>query len=333
MRAAILFLLAALASSACGAGDVVTAGCEASCGSCLQEACADAPPLGWEGPVLFWSGPLDEAPPCPERAPITAYEGYAGLTATLTCPSCSCGPSACLWPEALLAGESCMPGGPAIPYPIPPGWDGSCTSTGIIEGSEYTWLLFPVLPQAPCAPMEGPAAQAQFGWGTMGRACEPVGCDAAAYCAGTPGQESRFSVCIHAAGEQECPAEYPARTLLHGGIDDSDLSCTPCTCGPPEEGLCLAFIDTYHDTACTKPDGGLLVGSTGTACSGGPPEDLGSITGFWYTQQPGTCEPNEGVPLGEARPAQPVTFCCRASTSERVGSPGATPQRPEGGGP
>lgn len=322
VRAAILFLLTPLTLFACGTGDIATAECEVLCGSCPEGPCTSAPPLGWEGPVLFWSGLVEDVPPCPEGAPVTAYEGYAGLTTALECPACSCGPSACLWQEALLAGESCMPGGPAIPFPIPPGWDGSCWSPGLIDGSEYTWLLYPPMPQAPCTPIEGPAAQAQIGWETMGRACRPVSCEGAAPCAGTGGLEAGFAVCVYGEGERECPADYPERTVLHGGVDNSGLGCTPCTCGAPEGGLCLGFIDRYRDTTCGDWDGGILVGSTGKACSGStPPQDLGSITGFWYTQEPGTCAPGEGVPVGEARPTQPMTFCCSRSKRDQGDPP------------
>jgi hypothetical protein len=314
-----MLVVLAVAMAACGTDEVANQGCEdgcegceGSCGSCSQGSCAPVPPVPWRGPVLFWSGPPEEAPSCPESAPLTVYEGYAGLTAALECPSCSCGPSACLWPEALLAGESCTPGEPAFPYAIPPGWDGSCTSPGILDGASYSWLLFPALPQAPCAPVEGPTAQAHFSWATLGRACQAPGCPGEAHCGSARELSDGFSLCIYEMGEQECPADYPARTVLHGGVDESGLSCSPCTCGPPEDGFCLGFIRTYQDTECTTLNTGLLVGSHGTACSDMPDAlDVGSMAAFWYTQEPGSCASSRGEPIGEAQPTEPTTFCCR----------------------
>ena len=44
---------------------------------------------------------------------------------------------------------------------------------------------------------------------------------------------------------------------------------------------------------------------------GGEGEPLGSVSGYWQINEPGTCAPSGGEPFGEAIPVDPVTFCCR----------------------
>jgi hypothetical protein len=40
------------------------------------------------------------------------------------------------------------------------------------------------------------------------------------------------------------------------------------------------------------------------------PGDLRGMSATWLTNDPGTCEPAGGEPIGTATPTDPSTFCC-----------------------
>ena len=112
----------------------------------------------------------------------------------------------------------------------------------------------------------------------------------------------------------ECPRDYPEREVFHRTIDRSAVGCSPCSCGAPEGGVCKAFLGTWSDTVCTMFNRGSSTTTTFSSCGfavegGGRP--LGSISGYWQDNEPGTCTPSGGEPFGEAVPEGPVTFCCQ----------------------
>lgn len=308
--------------------------CKDPCLPCPSGQCVPAPPSGWEGPVLLWSGPTEEAPGCPQEAPEIVYEGHAGIVAEPRCPSCSCGPAVCvLRGMAAISTYMCQPGGVEIPYPAPEGWTGECHSNGVIPGEQVgsVQVLSPVL--APCAPIETPPEEpGSFGWETLARACKGPGiygrCAEGLTCGTGAEPPEGFAACIYRQRQVfECPADYPEQRVFHDGIDASGVSCTACTCGDPEGGKCVVFGTAFEDTVCADLLGGSGSSLAHAGCTdSGAPKPLGSMTALVYENEPGTCPPSGGQPVGEAMPLHPTTFCCQPRSFERAkavpGAPG-----------
>ena len=288
--------------------------------SCSDKQVA-RPPEGWQGPVLAWSGAPGEEPECPQQAPLMVYEGYAGLSQEVQCPACSCGPSACRFSDAYAVDQpSCTEGNLTL-YPVPEGWDGSCWSGGIIPVPKAIATGFFATTEAPCEPQfDTTEFSVDLSWATLVRACQipdqaPT-CDEMAGCGAMPSDAPpEFAMCIFQHGEAlECPRDYPERDVFHRTIDRSAIGCSPCSCGQPEDGICIAYAATWKDTACTMLLGGSQINTEFTSCNfyiTGDGDPFGSISGYWYETEPGTCAPSGGEPFGEAVPEEPVTFCCR----------------------
>jgi hypothetical protein len=300
-------------------GDV--AECGASCGACAGGECS-TPEVGWRGPVLLWSGPEAEAPSCPEAAPAVVFEGRAGLEAQLTCPACTCGPPSCMLPEGIILSDvyDCMnydqPGATVTHYMAPEGWTGECISPAIVPQEHTVARIRLPSRVSPCAPIAGPgAASTVVTWTTMARACEVAGAAAAA-----DPPPAAFSRCVFQEGElAACPAAYPERQVFFRGVT-STLSCSPCTCGPPQGSVCVAYVRVHHDDPCSEIVYSVgLVGLMDQECDLSPGGEAGGVTGISAVlaslpppnqNDPGTCTPSGGKATGEATPADPATFCC-----------------------
>src|SRR5690606_18762258 len=93
--------------------------------------CVPLGPLGWSDPLLLWTGPVQEAPGCPTRAPVPAYQGHADLVAPDECDPCACDPptGSCAMPTDLTAYDNasccgpgepgCGPGAAAVSFDAP----------------------------------------------------------------------------------------------------------------------------------------------------------------------------------------------------------------------
>jgi len=300
--------------------------CEDPCGVCARGECVALPSLGWEGPVLLWTGPPEQAEACPDRAPNLVYEGYEGIQGSPGCPACSCGLSACVL-SGLVANSAdgvCPAAGATSPYPAPDGWDGSCTSSGIIDAADLGSIQFEALTELPCEVQAGPTPPASsLEWGTLARACQasdpPVACDDTSICVPTsepppPG----FSQCLFNDGDEDlCPPGYPQRMQFYRDMDMSAVGCTECACSPPEGGVCQATVRAHGDTACSVEIGAQIVGLDGPQCLDSMSGfDLQGMSATWINDQPGTCTPSGGEPFGEVTPKKPATFCCQVRPAD-----------------
>src|SRR5262249_53051097 len=81
----------------------------------------------------LWSGPEGvQVPSCPSREYLNNY-GYLETPPELTCPPCTCGPSAgkCTVPPGFTAYPDSCPGMTnGYPFFPSPWWDGTCQATG-----------------------------------------------------------------------------------------------------------------------------------------------------------------------------------------------------------
>ena len=296
-------------------------GCDDPCDPCPDGHCVPLPVLGWDGPLLLWMGPEDEAPECPEEASAKVYEGNFGFSMQLDCPDCVCAPPVCRLPGGAVASDiaTCPNDEPAAtltPFPAPPGWTGACTVPPAIPDATAASVTFLLPEMSPCEPVTLPEPMGGSGaWKEVVRACRPVepfiACkEPGLACAP---RIQGFRHCVYKEGENLlCPVGYPERRVFYGGVGGS-LDCTPCTCGPPEGGLCRAEVRVYEDEACSSllEAGWVEHDAPADFCSPGlAAGELRGMAAIWETNEPGQCTPDGGHAQGGFEPVEPSTFCC-----------------------
>ena len=300
---------------------------EAACpGSACPGQCVPLPPLGFEGPVLLWSGPEAEAPGCPARAPTVAYEGHAELLeADKECPPCACTAPACVLPEGVTASNTSMCQGPQlIPFDAPGGWGGACAAAAaVIEANELRSIEIAPVTVRGCEVVAQPVPQGPEAarWGVFARACRGEAVDTVCDDPGKtclPSAEPPppgFRQCIGYVGSAEprCPGEYPEAVRFYGGVDDARV-CGECVCTEMGASQCEAWLSLFRDSSCGT---GLLSTAVGPGMASCQEiqlagATLGSMSASWVTNAPGSCVASSGAPTGAITPANPQYFCCQA---------------------
>jgi hypothetical protein len=299
--------------------------------SCAGE-CAPIPPFGWDGPGLLWLGADGTAPPCPDQAPVVAYQGHADLVAPpAACGSCICSPSTgtCAPPPSLSASSKACGDSSGIitPFGGPMAWDGACTAHDCISSDPACAHAATIacVTASPLAMTEEGCTPSiittndpsQPSWMTEALACRgstyPLGgCPAHDETCAPSAAPPDFLMCVYQAGDVACPNSYPDKHLVFAAFDDQ-RDCTACTCGAPVGGACQATLSVFKDAACTS-----AMPAVGSLSSLGPtliPVSLPlagkTVTALGY--QPGTCAPSGGEPSGSVQAAGPSTFCCLMS--------------------
>ncbi|MBK8255734.1 MAG: hypothetical protein IPK82_24090 [Polyangiaceae bacterium] len=301
-------------------------------GTCVLPA-----PIGFFGPTLIATGTPESVSTCPAWTSGVGFQGFADLSiAPHTCPTCTCGPAACVLPETMHASAAkCANAESAIttPFDAAPGWEGTCTQDNAIaanlncNGAPCVQSLTIAAPTIePCkAEEKGAATLPQATWGTVARECliAPLGGEGCAtwgqICAPEP--PAGFALCVYREGEDPafaCPMDYPHRRVVFAGTADG-RDCSPCECGDPSGAECAAIVSAFTDGACGSFLGGItLTTEIETGCFDIPPgSPLGSKEAYLSLDNPGTCAPSGGVPFGEVTPAGPVTLCCQTEDLPR----------------
>ncbi|XXY19658.1 hypothetical protein WME88_08440 [Sorangium sp. So ce216] len=117
--------------------------------------------------------------------------------------------------------------------------------------------------------------------------------------------------CIAPDPDGSCPPGFSGRFEFQERISDA-RTCTPCTCGDPSGGRCLADVLLFRDTGCSD----LITLSNGVetpACIDTQPNwSLAAARVILAHEEPGACSPTvttsrvEGtIESGETR-----VFCC-----------------------
>ncbi|AKT40145.1 uncharacterized protein CMC5_042980 [Chondromyces crocatus] len=286
--------------------------------ACTEGDCVPPAPIGWEGPILLWHGPPDEAPSCPSHAPAPIYEGHAGLSSEGTCSTCTCTPPVCQFPLGFGVSQidsSC--GGPLLHTELPLGWDGSCLNVDRIHST------LSVVPERAilggCLPVETSVHRATFGWSTKAMACKslepPEACSDRTRICGPKLAASLtgFEVCLFQMSEgKECPAGYGQRRVFYGGVTD-DSTCIPCSCAPAEGSRCKTVLGVHREQDCSGNDQDVYASLESTSCREivAMHPEINSVTGAFLEDQPGSCTPLGGQLVNTGKLLDPVTFCCR----------------------
>lgn len=209
-----------------------------------------------------------------------------------------------------------------IPLDTPAGWDGSCTSPATVTPNQLGSVTIEPLTLSPCTPIVDHVTTGDLGvpspWGTFARACSGkplanVCSDPGLLCmpsAEPPQPGFRQCILFLRDGEPLCPADYPEKHLLFGGLEDT-RACTACQCTPAGPSSCAASVSVYADDSCVTWLASVLVTETPQchAVAGGM--GMGSLKAAWVTDEPGACVASGGVAVGQAKPVAPSYFCCQ----------------------
>lgn len=295
--------------------------------------CVRAASVPFERVTVFSIGKPDEVRPCSD---LGTYQGFVGVrdmtVAQPSCPSCSCGPAACVLPESMSAGAATCPadGAEQTPFDAPPAWEGNCTAENAIAKDLSCGDLGPCVASltveapivAPCAPVETGAVDIPDPeFGTLARECliqpTPEGCDLGEAC--IPKLPDGFRACLFLPGDDPaygCPEEvYTDRVVVYSLADSR--ACEPCGCGDPEGASCSALVSVFEDGECGSLLGTFPVTAPqGKACFDLPPgAALGSKEAKWTVDKLGNCPPSGGELKGSIALTGPVTLCCQPEGS------------------
>lgn len=290
--------------------------------SSCEDECVRVP--RWHGPSFFAIGPFTDLPACPEQAPNPGIEAYGGLSAPpLECPVCQCGDSetACHVPTDWHASAAKCAGADPAPqtdFSAPPAWPGTCsTESAVPPGAlcnglpcvQSVTVKAPEVTAAPCSPKSIGGSAPPATWQTRARECLP---DDPAECPSACLPPTGLQVCIYREGDRECETPYRTKSLLFRRYDDH-RTCSDCACGPPAGNACIAFVTAYTDAACGAVAGAInVISGQDEGCFDVPAGfPLAAKTAEIIAASPGSCVSSLSEPSGAARPALPVTICCR----------------------
>ncbi|HVJ90200.1 MAG TPA: hypothetical protein VM580_10390, partial [Labilithrix sp.] len=126
--------------------------------------------------------------------------------------------------------------------------------------------------------------------------------------------------CVWQKGKHtKCPKPYDHEgpRIMYPFQPKESRDCTECTCGAPQEGMCVATVRLFDNGVCSGGFHQRIVTSEDSPCDPILPAGRAiggkSVTEHVYVK--GTCEAGGGEPIGEAVEDEEnaVTFCCRPS--------------------
>ena len=140
-----------------------------------------------------------------------------------------------------------------------------------------------------------------------------AGCPNSGVCAPVPTSPFHDTLCIykHVADPSTitCPSGFVKTADVYGDVFDS-RDCSPCSCGAPVSQSCPMTGYVYTDANCTN----LVTSLPGLGTCAQTP--LPAQTATYYkvgmgAPGGGICAPSPSMPIGEAKPIDPVVICCR----------------------
>ncbi|WP_438014485.1 hypothetical protein WMF18_26765 [Sorangium sp. So ce315] len=261
-----------------------------------------------DNPVLLWIGDTPDFPICPEGR-LDYWDGWAGVRTDPQykneCGTCTCGPAACSLPDSVKAHEARLCADEGVKVNLAGAADppGHCVKTSpLVPGDAFASVTIKPPTMAPaCKPSNGTPPPLT---GTFARACPWTG----EYWTGFDGL-----VCIAPEHDGSCRPGFSARFEFQEKSSDA-RTCTPCECGPPVGGSCVADVLLFSDASCS--DMLISINGIGTEeeiCYGAPADSpLAGVRVVFARDEPGTCTPMATVSMvdGTIESGETRTFCC-----------------------
>jgi hypothetical protein len=273
--------------------------------------CLAPPPIGWDGPVFLYDGPINSAVPACTEDTTSVYTGHGSPTAPPAgCQACKCGTVSgtidCNGVDVITFNNGGCPGyGICAQVKL----SATCQSIPVSCGHASTLVTAPYTRGGSC-----PASGGQlFDGGAPSftravHACAVTSgsgsCQAPERC--VPAPPSSFAGrCIVKLGESvECPpGQYAERHVYYEGIAD-ERRCTACGCAPPQASCGAGSLSV---TACGPSEND--VPRSLNECSTTPIQ-AARVTGAGVVLSSAACKPTGGAPSGSVRGTGPTTICC-----------------------
>lgn len=269
-------------------------------------------PRIYDTTVLLWVGEVPDFPTCPEGR-LDYWDGWADVHTDPRyqneCGKCTCGPAACALPDKMVVHEAPLCAGEEININLAGAADplGHCVElSSPVPGDAFASVtLKPPTMAGACDPVKDLAPPPLSG--TYARACPWTG----KYVAGFDGL-----VCIAPDDDGSCPPGFSARFEFQEKIRDA-RTCTPCECGAPVGGSCVADVLLFSDESCYH----MLTSVNGIGTREEPcyvtHEDLplAGVRVVFAEDEPGTCSPTTPVSRvdGTIESGETRTFCCSSA--------------------
>ncbi|AUX39382.1 hypothetical protein SOCE26_007730 [Sorangium cellulosum] len=265
-----------------------------------------------DNPVLLWVGDTPDFPLCPGGR-LDYWDGWADVRTDPQyqneCGTCACSPAACRLPDRVMAHEVplCADGGIEVNFAGAADPPGHCIKTSpLVPGDAFASVTIGPPMMAPeCKPSEQ-LTPPPLG-GTFARACPWTG-----------EYNAKFKglACIAPEDDGSCRLGFSARFEFQERIRDA-RTCTPCECGEPVGGSCVADVLLFSDTSCSD----MLISINGIGaeeeiCYGAPAgAPLAGGRVVFARDEPGTCSPKATISLvdGTIESGETRTFCCSSS--------------------
>ncbi|WP_437656808.1 hypothetical protein [Sorangium sp. So ce1182] len=271
-----------------------------------------------DNPVLLWVGKTPEYPICPDGR-LDYWDGWADVRTDPQyqneCGTCTCGPAACALPDRMLVHEA----------PLCAGEEGikiDLTSAADPPG-HCVEISSPVPGDAFAAVTLKPPTMATECYASRDLAPPPLSGTFARACPWTGEYESEFNglVCIAPEDDGSCPPGFSAPFEFQEKIRDA-RTCTPCACGAPVGGSCVADVLLFSDASCSHMlYSGNGIGTIEHACYVTYEDSpLAGVRVVFAQDEPGTCSPATDVSLvdGMIESGETRTFCCSSATMMEV---------------
>ncbi|WP_438025745.1 hypothetical protein [Sorangium sp. So ce233] len=270
-----------------------------------------------DDPVLLWVGKTPDFPICPDGR-LDYWDGWADVRTDPQyqneCGTCTCGPAACALPDGMLVHEAPLCAVEGIKIDLagaadPPGHCVELSSPVPGDAFAAVTLKSPTMARAcdPAKDLDPPPLS-----GTFARACPWTG-----------EYESAFNglVCIAPEDDGSCRPGFSARFEFQEKIQDA-RTCTPCACGAPVGGSCVADVLLFSDASCSHMlFSGNGIGTREGACYVTHEDSpLAGVRVVFAEDEPGTCSPTTDVSLvdGTIESGETRTFCCSSATMVEV---------------
>ncbi|WP_437299231.1 hypothetical protein [Sorangium sp. So ce426] len=267
--------------------------------------------------MLLWVGDTPDFPICP-RGRLDYWDGWADVSMNPQyhneCGPCACGPAACALPDRMLVHEAPLCADEGIKIDLTGAADppGHCTETSpSVPGDAFASVtLKPPTMADRCDPVKDlvpPPLDGKFA-----RACPWTG----EYVTDFKGL-----ACITPEDDGSCRLGFDMRFEFQEKIRDA-RTCTPCKCGNPVGGSCVADVLLFSDASCsnmlTSING---IGTREDACyTTHEDSPLAGVRVVFAQDEPGACSPTTDVSLvdGTIESGETRIFCCSIAELEEV---------------
>jgi len=279
---------------------------------CAGYTCAPAPPAGWTGPALLYTG-AGPVPACATGFPTSTFGGTGALDAPPATCGCSCSSpptgASCGIPSVTLYDNDTCTGSNDIKTPASAGTCLQVATTDIWNSA--VGAPVPVIGGA-CTPSNVVVTKPPTSFSDQALVCAgatPGLCaDPSTVCVPKPGAPFGLTACVSHTADIPCEGSaYTQKHVLYAGVTDT-RDCSACACGAATGISCTGVTHLFHGGSCLN----LVADSNHDgSCEKSAASEIKSIK-FEPTGGPtgGNCPQTGGQAVGGVTGSGATTVCC-----------------------